>query len=480
MHEVTLRFHGGKAASAVPFIFFIGWAVTICVAGAPDENGLILGAIIGLTLGMFLCRDAYGDYAEQVFAGIANKTAAVTIMAWFWAGMFAQVLRDGGLVDGLIWLGGAMDARGGIFVGATFLLAGLFSSAVGTGYGTVVAFSKLMYPAGLVMGADPVWLFASILSGAAFGDNLAPVSDTTVVSATTQETDIPGVVRSRFKYAAIAAAPALLLFVLFGGGAGGTVDPERAREIFDASARPEGLILLIPFALVIALALRGQHILVTLTGGIVTAIGLALVFGLTSPGQILFFDTAADKVGGSLITGITGYIGMVSLILLIVAGTHIMRAGGAMDALVNRLARFAADSVARAEVAMWSIVFSLNIFITMNTAAEITAAPVVSRLGKRFKIHPYRRANLLDAVTSALGYIFPWGGGVLVGYVTIRTLAAEEAFSFVTVVAPTEVWPYVLHGWFLALVMLAAAITGFGRVYEGPDGKPTKTPPGGE
>jgi Na+/H+ antiporter NhaC len=113
---------------------------------------------------------------------------------------------------------------------------------------------------------------------------------------------------------------------------------------------------------------------------------------------------------------------------------------------------------------MWGIVFSLNAFITINTAAEIAAAPVISQLGKRFRLHPYRRANMLDAVTSAIGYIFPWGGGVLIGYQTIRTL--ESQYDFVQAVPPTDVWRFVL-----------AALTGFGRRYEDADGSETKTPP---
>ena len=124
---------------------------------------------------------------------------------------------------------------------------------------------------------------------------------------------------------------------------------------------------------------------------------------------------------------------------------------------------------------MWGIVFSLNAFITINTAAEIAAGPVISSLGKRFKLHPYRRANMLDAVTSAIGYIFPWGGGVLIGYSTIRNLESE--YDFIQAVPPTEVWPFVLHGWFLAAVMLIAALTGFGRTFEAADGSETKTPP---
>jgi Na+/H+ antiporter NhaC len=474
MQQTTLRFRGGKALSALPLVFFVVWAITICVAGAPDENGLILGIAMGLTFGMFFCKDRWWDYAEEVMAGMANKIATVTIMAWFWAGMFAQVLQAGGLVDGLVWLGGASNATGGIFTGATFVLAATFASAVGTGYGTTVAFCTLMFPAGLIMGSDPVWLFAAILSGAAFGDNLAPVSDTTVVSATTQETDIPGVVRSRFKYAVIAAVPATILFCIFGGG-GTALDPARAGQILSETADPKGLVLLIPFALVIFLALRGKHILMTLTWGIISAIALEFIFSLAPPSQILSIDAEQDLVGGALAAGIRGYLSMAILVLLIVAASHIMKIGGAMDAIVNGLSKLAGKSVARAEVAIWSIVFSLNAFITINTAAEIAAAPVVSQLGKRFKLHPYRRANFLDAVTSALGYIFPWGGGILIGYQTIRNL--QETYDFITIVSPTEVWPHVLHGWFLAVVMLVAAITGFGRKYEAKDGSPANKPP---
>jgi Na+/H+ antiporter NhaC len=472
--QPSLKFFGGRFGSAVPLLFFVVWAISISVAGAPSEYGLILGMIGGLTLGMLLCRSQWRDYANAIFEGMANPIAAVTIIAWFWAGMFAQVLRVGGLVDGLVWLGGQSSATGGYFVGATFVLAATFGTAVGTGYGTAVAFCTLMYPAGLVLGADPVWLFAAILSGAAFGDNLAPVSDTTVVSATTQETDIPGVVRSRVKYALAAAVSALGLFIILGGD-GMQADRARAAELLATSASPDGLLLLIPFAMVIFLALRRNHILVALTWGIVTAVFLELVLGLAAPADILYFDPDTDTVGGALVDGVAGYLGLSILILLIVAGGHLMRLGGALDALIDGLKRFARDSVARAETAMWSLVFSLNAFITINTAAEIAAAPVISRLGKRFKLHPYRRANMLDAVTSAIGYIFPWGGGVLVGYQTIRTL--ESQYDFVTAVPPTDVWKFVLHGWFLAAVMLIAAITGFGRTYESVDGTETKTPP---
>lgn len=455
----SLSFRGGAFTSALPMIFFIVWAIVICLNGAPDVRGLILGLIIGLSLTLFLVRGNWWDYCEEIFTGMANRIGVVTIVCWLWAGMFAQVLRAGGLVDGLVWLGVQSGVDSGLFTALTFLLAALFASAVGTGYGTTVAFCTLMYPTGVVLGADPVILFGAILSGAAFGDNLAPVSDTTIVSATTQETDIPGVVRSRFKYAIAAAIPSLILFMILGTA------NETEGVVLSLSTelvRPGGLLLLVPFGLVIAMAMTGRHIITSLTLGIILAVVMIPVFGLGPVSAIASIDREAGLLSGALTDGIGGYVEMAVLVLLIMSANHIMRLGGAFDFLKHAALRFARDSVRRAELVICTFVASLNVFITVNTAAEIAAAPLVSDIGKHFKLHPYRRANFLDAISSALGYIFPWGGGVLIGYVTLNALK-ESTFPNLPVVGPTEVWPYVFHGWFLVIVMYAAAITGFGR-----------------
>lgn len=440
-------------------VFFIVWAIVICLNGAPDVQGLALGIVIGLILALILVRGNRWDYCEEIFTGMANRIGTVTIVAWIWAGMFAQVLRSGGLVEGLVWVGMTSDVGGGLFTALTFLLAALFASAVGTGYGTTVAFCTLMYPAGIILGADPVFLFGAILSGAAFGDNLAPVSDTTIVSATTQETDIPGVVRSRFKYALAAAIPSLLLYMLLGGA---TEPVQLANTALSDNVSPRGLVLLGPFALVIYLAMRRHHIIVAITAGLVTAIPVILLFGLGSLGDIVRINREAGSLDGALTDGIAGYVDMAVLTLLILSASHIMRVGGAFEAIKETAFAFIRDSVRRGELVICSFVATLNVFITINTAAEIAAAPMVSDIGKKLKIHPYRRANLLDAITSALGYIFPWGGGVLIGYVTLSGLA-DKAYPSLPVVNPTDVWMFVFHGWFLVLVMFGAAATGIGH-----------------
>lgn len=471
-----LEFRMGPFGAAVPLLFFVVWAITISVMQLSSEVALVLGAVMGVTLGLLLCKSKWEDYAQGLFDGLAQPVGVIAMVAWFYAGMFAQILQVGGLVEGLVWIGSVTGVEGGMFVALTFLLAAIFSTAVGTGYGTTVAFCTLMYPAGVAVGADPTFMFAAILAGAVFGDNLAPVSDTTIVSATTQDADVPGVVRSRFKYSIIAAVPAAILFGVFGGGGAATADQATAGSIM-GSVSANGLIMLIPFAIVLILALSGQHLMTSLTWGILSAIVLILVIAPGTLGDIIRFDSDTDNVvQGALVSGLTGYFNMAILILLIVGAAHLMRLGGTMAAITNGLVKWIKGSVRKAELSIWAIVSILNSSITINTAAEIAAAPFVKEIGSKYKIHRYRRANMLDAVTSALGYIFPWGAPVLLGWSTIQTIKADS-YDWLPVVEPTAVFPFVFQGWFLFIIMFVAALTGWGLRYEGKNGEELKEKP---
>ncbi|MFS8580088.1 MAG: Na+/H+ antiporter NhaC family protein [Novibacillus thermophilus] len=474
-----LEFRFGAFGAAVPLLIFVIWAVTTSVLGVSSEIGLVLGAVIGLAVGLFFCKSKWEDYAQGLFDGLAQPVGVIAMVAWFWAGMFAQVLQAGGLGEGLVWLGQASGVTGSLFVAMTFVLASVFSTAVGTGYGTTVAFCTLMYPAGVATGADPTMLFAAILAGAVFGDNLAPVSDTTIVSATTQDADVPGVVRSRFKYSIAAAVPALILFAVFGGGGETEITDTTALQAMQESTSPAGLVLLIPFILVIVLALSGQHLITSLTWGIVTSIPIVIGLNLGTMGDIIRFNPESDVyVEGALVDGIAGYVNMAILILLIVAASHLLRLGGTMEVMTRALMRWINGIVRRAELAIWGIVALLNSAITINTAAEIAAAPFVKEIGEKYSIHRYRRANMLDAMTSALGYIFPWGAPVLLGLGTMVGL--QERYEWLPVVQPTSVFPFVFQGWFLVIVMLLAALTGWGLRFEGRGGEEAKQPPKGD
>ena len=446
--------------------------------------------LVALILSMLFVKDDRQPYADTIFEGITQQVAATAIVTWLWAGMSADTIQASGFVSGLVWAADALSLGAALFPAITFVLAALLATGIGTGYGTVIAFTALFFPAGVLLGANPVLMFGAILSGAIFGDNLAPVSDTTIVSAVTQNSDI-GVVASRFKYAIIAAVLAFAGYVAAGMMLGSPFEVGRgAQSLFVENSNPLGLVHLLSVAVVIATAVAGRHIVGAISWGIIVAFVLNVSLALLGLGgapvtDMLVFSTpqgsdiseslaflpfveilgpdASAAVGGSLYSGASSFFPLIILILLIVAGAQIMIRGGGFEAIQDLLLERFATSVRRAELTMVGGTALVNAMITINTAAEIAIAPYIARIGERFNINGYRRANILDANSSALGYIFPRGGGVLMRFVELQTL--PERFSWFTgamIVNPVQVFPFVFHSWLLFFVFLVSAATGFG------------------
>ncbi|QRV14570.1 Na+/H+ antiporter NhaC family protein [Haloterrigena salifodinae] len=487
--EPRITFYGGRGMSALPIAVFIVWAIVqTALWRISDTGGLIVGMLLGLIVGMFFVRGDWASYANTIFEGMTQPVAVTAIVAWIWAGIFAQLLQDGGFVGGLVWLADLAGVGAALFPAATFVLAALFTTGIGTGYGAAVAFVTLFFPTGLLLGASPVLTFAAILSGAIFGDNLAPVSDTTIVSAVTQDSDIGGVVASRFKYVIIAAALTFVGYVVAGQTMGGIETGAGAADLLAEASDPIGLVHLVSMGIVIGAAIAGRHIVEAISWGIVVAIAFNLVLGLAGIGEIVTFSAPADAplaqpladlpilqivdnadavgVSGSVMEGASGFFELSILVLLIIAAAQIMIRGGAFQAILDWSLENLATNVRNAELTMVASAALINAIITINTAAEVAIGPYISKIGERFNLNGYRRANILDGQTAALGYIFPWSGGVLAGYQAMEGLPGEyEWLDQGMLVTPIDVVPYVFQGWLLVAVFVVAAITGFGREY---------------
>src|SRR5699024_11910318 len=102
-------------------------------------------------------------------------------------------------------------------------------------------------------------------------------------------------------------------------------------------ASPVGLLQAIPCAIVIVLAMRKQHIIVSLTWGIVGAIVIGLLTGGLAPGDIFSLPPDRDTSTGLIQDGIAGVTGVVMLVLLIMARAQVVAGTGRMAASVARL-----------------------------------------------------------------------------------------------------------------------------------------------
>ncbi len=360
----------------------------------------------------------------------------------------------------MIWLGWKLGLSGAAFTLAVFVSASLFAVTVGTGLGTVVGFTAVMYPAGIVLGAHPGALMGAILSGAAFGDNLAPVSDTTIVSAATQETDVGGVVRSRLKYSLLAGVVAAVALFAFGAGEQSAADSARATKLLAEIADPSALPMLIPAALVFVFAVSGFHFLVALNIGIVAALIVGPLFGVFSLEQV-FHITAEGSVAGSAVKGAMAMLPVSVLTLLLVTANGLTEAGGFLDRVLRTLQNGIARTARGTEIAIAVLISLANLFVPVNTIAMVAVGPLAARLGRPHKIHPYRVANLLDTLSCSFPFMLPYAAVIVAATAIHRELAV--AFPFVPVLGWAEMAPYVFYSMALFVVMGVAVITGYGR-----------------
>jgi len=454
----TISFRGGAYTSVLPLAIFISVTVVLVINGAAEVEGMIVAAMLGISLGMLAAKNMW-EYSERVFSLMANRIATVAVVCWLWAGAFSGILADSGLVEAIVWIGWKLNLTGGAFTVAVFIAASLFAVSTGTGFGTVVGFTTVMYPAGIVLGADPAALTGAILSGGAFGDNLAPISDTTIVSAATQETDVGGVVRSRLKYCLIAGGISIVLYLLFGSGES-TIAPHEADRLLAETASPRGLPMLIPGLIVFLTAISGFHFLTALNIGIASALIIGPLAGVFPLGQV-FHITPEGSVAGSALDGALSMLPIAILALLLVTANGIMEAGGFLGWLMDWLNRTVARSRRGAETAIVSLISLSNIFVPVNTIAMVTVGPLANKIRKRNNIHPYRSANLLDTISCSFPMLLPYESSLVAAAAIQRELAVR--YDFAVVVPWAEKAPYIFYGSVLFIVMVTAVITGFGR-----------------
>ena len=449
-----LEFRGGAAGALAPFVFFLLGVVWLGLSGAPDERGFWPILVAALTLAMLLACDRK-QWADTVIRGMSQPIVLLMIMAWLLAGVLAALMNGSGFVEALVWLAGSLGLTGGGFVVAAFLICCLVSTATGTSLGTIILCAPLLYPAAGELGADPVILMGAILGGATFGDNISPVSDTTIASATTQGADMGGVVRSRMRYALPAAAVALLLYMILGGSS-----PTGASGVASSSVAggPQALPMLLAPLLVVVLLIKKRHLLEGLLTGILAAVVLGLALGLLKASQILRLDLDNFTARGLIIDGMERGIGVSIFTILLVGLVVGLEASGVLGRLIDATGG-RARTVRGAEIWIF-VTVSLAVLLTTHSVVAILAVGRFTReAGERFGLSPYRRANLLDTTVCTYPFIVPY----CIPTVLAASMTAAGEAAGLPRLSPLTIGLVNFHSWALLAVVLLAVFTGYGR-----------------
>ena len=382
---------------------------------------------------------------------IGYDTLCVIIFAFLLAGVLSQELRQSGLIQGLTWLVTELGLSAGFLPLVGFIICALISTACGTSNGAIVAVLPVLLPVATTVGANPAVVVGAIVSGAIFGDNLAPISDTTIASALTQGAEVRDVVRTRLPYSLIAGVVSAVLFVIIGFR---TSEAVTLPELVDASYAKTLIMLVIPVIMII-LMLKGWNLIGTLIVCDLVGFVLCLVFGFIEPAKMV---DAAGPIGA----GLTGMLNVICFSFFMFALLEMLTRSGVFDIMLGKLHN-ASKTPRQAELVTILICFVGSVAIGAASITILFVGPLVRKLLETHNIERTRGSNLMDGIGTGFAGLVPYNPVCLNAVsLAIASGVVGESFSFLDFI------PYNFQSIMLIVLFTLSAITGVGRRFDKP------------
>lgn len=422
----------GSGIALIPFLIFIviylgaglflqSQGVEMAFYQFPSVVAIFVGVLVAFFIGKGSINEKFTVFAK----GAGEENILIMLMIYLLAGAFATVAKGMGGVDATVNLGLS-------FIPAQFVTAGVFliscflAIATGTSMGTIGAIVPIALGVADKAGLNLVLVMGACVGGAMFGDNLSMISDTTISATRTQGCEL----RDKFKvnfFIALPAAVVTLIFLLILG------KPDVAVPL---GALEFSFIKVIPYLLVLVLAIVGMNVFLVLTIGIFSA-GIIGIFG----GELTIFTFSQ-----AIWSGFTG-MNEVFFLSLFCGGLAAMTAkNGGIDWLINKVSKIIRGPKS-AQIGIAALVSVADIAVANNTVAIIITGSIAKDISKQYKVDPRRSASLLDIFSCIFQGIIPYGAQILL----VGSLTAGA-------VGPLDLIPYL---WYQQLLVVFAVISIF-------------------
>ena len=423
MTETTITPRRGILALSPVFLFAVLYLAVSLITGDFYLMPLSVALIVASIWAVIVAR-RQGSLTDRVeiFSRSAGSSNII-YMLWVFilAGAFATLAKQIGAIEATVALTLQIIPAQFVIPGM-FVAACLISMSIGTSVGTVVALTPLAVELGGALPHGVAMITAAVLGGAFFGDNLSFISDTTIAATRSQGIKPNEKFKANFAIVMPAAAITLVIYLLMTPTINAT-----------ATVTDINYWLVVPYLLVIALALTGLNVMAVLTAGIVTALVIAICYGHNIFTLAGYMGSGIDSMGNLII------------ITLLAAGMlGLVKAMGGIDYLLSLMTRHVRGS--RGAQAMISVLVGLVDFCTANnTVAIITVGSMSRDISTRFGIDPRKTASILDTASCIVQCLIPYGA---------QTLLATGLAKL----SPAEIWPYLYYPWVLTLALIVSIV----------------------
>ncbi|MBM6779528.1 sodium:proton antiporter [Collinsella tanakaei] len=393
-------------------LFVLGAFVAVLVAcvavGIPTAYALVAGLAL-FSVYAWRAGNSPRRVAEMCWHGVRPICRILGMLVT--VGVLTGLWRAAGVIPAIVYYAVPLITPGLLLL-MTFLLSCLVSVLTGTSFGTAATMGAICISIAASMDVPLVLAGGAALSGAFFGDRWSPISTSALLVANITGTDFYGNLRNMLRTAVVPFALTCLIYFVLGwlvpAGAAGADTAKALAAAFDLSP-----IVLVPPALVFALALARMDILLVIAAGIVSSVPLCLavqgmgaadvlrtaLFGFTAPTP----ETAALAGGG-----IASMVSAIAIVVITSTYAGIFEETGLLHGVEGVVARLSARMSPFAATLGISVLASA---ISCNQTLAIMLAHQLSRdLATSAEDHAL---DLEDSVVLVAGLV-PWSiaGGV--------------------------------------------------------------------
>lgn len=421
----------GNAVALIPLILFVGLFLGVgIITGDFTKMPLNIAITIAVIVALIMNRkEKFTEKVEVFTKGAGHSNIILMVLIFVLAGAFSKVTEDMGGVKSTVNLGLSL-IPGNLLIIGLFIICMFVSISMGTSVGTVAAIAPVGFGISEATDISAALAMATVVGGAMFGDNLSMISDTTISAVRTQHTKMSDKFKVNFK---IVLPGAILTMIILG-------ILTHSATISSTKDYSFEFIKVIPYLLVLILALIGVNVIIVLIGGTVLSGIIGLIDG--SFNWIGFLKAASE-----------GMIGMedIAIIALMIGGLiGIIQHNGGITWLLN-FVRSRVKSRRGAEFGIASLVSAADISTANNTISILMAGPLAKNIADEYDIDPRKSASILDIFGSCLQGLLPYSPQVI-------------AAAGVAGISPFMLVPYSIYPIILGISGLAAIIFNFPKL----------------
>lgn len=383
----------GNAWALIPLLLFVLLFLGVGIISG-DFTTMPLNVAITITVIVALLMNRKETFAKKVEVftkGAGHSNIILMMLIFILAGAFSTTAEKMGGVSSTVNLGLSLIPQNLIIVGL-FIICMFVSISMGTSVGTVAAIAPVGFGFAQATDVPAALAMATVVGGAMFGDNLSMISDTTIAAVRTQKTKMSDKFKVNFKI--VLPGAIITIIILFFLTNGISIDHTKNYDY--------NLIKVIPYLLVLILALVGINVIIVLIGGTVLAGIIGLIDG--SFGWNGFLNAISK-----------GIIGMedIAMIALLIGGlVGIIQHNGGIDWLLN-FVRSKVKSKRGAELGIASLVSAADISTANNTISIIMAGPLAKNIADEYDVDPRKSASILDIFGGCFQGLLPYSPQVI-------------------------------------------------------------------